>query len=51
MGRGLETPLVDDCDDDYNEEDEYDSAKELRIVDLVKTRLAYMESRVRYWYA
>lgn len=20
----LETPLVDDCDDDYNEEDEYD---------------------------
>ena len=22
--RGLETPLVDDCDDDYNEEDEYD---------------------------
>lgn len=21
---GLETPLVDDCDDDYNEEDEYD---------------------------
>ena len=21
---GLETPLGDDCDDDYNEEDEYD---------------------------
>lgn len=21
---GLETPLVDDCDYDYNEEDEYD---------------------------
>jgi hypothetical protein len=21
---GLETPLVDDCDDDRNEEDEYD---------------------------
>ena len=21
---GLEAPLVDDCDDDYNEEDEYD---------------------------
>ena len=21
---GLETPLFDDCDDDYNEEDEYD---------------------------
>lgn len=21
---GLETPLADDCDDDYNEEDEYD---------------------------
>ena len=21
---GLETPLVDDCDGDYNEEDEYD---------------------------
>ena len=21
---GLETPLVDDCDDDSNEEDEYD---------------------------
>ena len=21
---GLVTPLVDDCDDDYNEEDEYD---------------------------
>lgn len=20
----LETPLVDDCDDDYNKEDEYD---------------------------
>lgn len=20
----LETPLVDDCDDDYNEKDEYD---------------------------
>lgn len=23
-GEGLEIPLVDDCDDDYNEEDEYD---------------------------